>query len=690
MSSFKMFSRLFFVSVWLFFHVGTVNAMTCIKYDNVIKAFPVIFKGKVISTTTLEQPRNVEMGSIASMTAPGNLADKKLADLWVGKFQSTKFQVIESYKGDLGSEVEVFHQSESVMGTSYKDGETYLIFARKGKDGHVGTGNFCDPKYTLNELDKNDKQPLAFLQLQTFKAKAKEFESMIAHQPDRSDLYLEQAKFYEDYTDYSSAEKAYKIGIKKNFDHHRWQIEHEKIPEDSFDEYTWPENASYVSGYGRMLYHQEKYNEALTPLKAIASKESTRLYKAALVKLNKFNELKDSGLDFSGIEVEELDLSDRQLDGANFSKAKIRNLILHNTNLNNANFSGAAVGMDAKNSQFKNANFSDSNTGGDISASTFEQANFSNANWTFGHIKDTSFIGANFSKAKLTIYNEITNTDMSKANFEGAYVQRLIGVKIDGANLNHINTNNFHPYHSDFSSVDLSGYDLSNGDFRSINLRDAKLINSNLSGSDLTPWGEPADLRGADLTRANLTQTKLFFALYDCQTKFPEGFSAPMSYMIPVWNKCSTPRPDVSFTGLALSPNEKNWGGFLRLQRHGSPELKEVDLKGASFEGSNIGMISCNGCDLRGANFSNIEIIQLSLKECDLRGAKFQNIKLDPQSAFDKSDLRGADLSGIAFEVKKYAHGLYYQPNIKGSVYDDTTVWPKGFSPEEAGAIKAK
>lgn len=688
MSSFKKFSSLFFCAL-LFFYAGGANAMTCVKYANAVKAFPVIFKGKVISTNTLKQPRNVEMGSIGSMTAPGNLADKKLADLWIGKFQSTKFQVIESYKGNLASEVEVFHQSESMMGTSYKDGETYLIFARRDKDGRVATGNFCDPKYIFSESEKNDKQPRG-LQLQTFIAKAKEFDAMIANQHDRPDLYLEQAKFYEDYADYPSAEKAYKIGIKKNFDRHRWQIEHEKMPKDSFDEYTWPENVSYVSGYGRVLYLQEKYNEALTPLKAIATEEAARLYKAALVKLNKFNELKDSGLDFSGIEVEELDLSNKQLEGANFSKSKIGNLILHNTNLNKANFSDTQIGMDVKNSQFKNANFSDSKTGGDISESTFENANFSNANWTFGNIKDTSFLGANFSKAKLTIYNEITNTDMSKANFEGAYVQRLIGVKIDGANLNHINTNNFHPYHSDFSSVDLSGYDLSNGDFRSVNLRDAKLINSNLSGSDLTPWQEPADLRGTDLTKANLTHTKLFFALYDCQTKFPEGFSAPKNYMIPVWDKCSTPRPDISFAGLALSPSEKNWGGFMRLLRHGSPELKEVDLEGASFEGSNIGMISCKGCNLRGANFSNIDIIQLSFKESDLRGAKFQNIKLDPQSAFDKSDLRGADLSGIAFEVKKYAHGLYYQPNIKGSVYDDTTVWPKGFNPEEAGAIKDK
>ncbi|MFA7276673.1 MAG: pentapeptide repeat-containing protein [Pseudobdellovibrionaceae bacterium] len=687
MISLKKLSSLFFSALFLIY-TGGANAMTCMEYDNDIKAFPVIFKGKVISTTTLEQPRNVEMGSIASMTAPGNLADKKLADLWIGKFQFTKFQVIESYKGNLGSEVEIFHQSESMMGTSYKERETYLIFARRDKDGRVGIGNFCDPKYIFSELEKNDKQPLGFLQLQTFKAKAKEFEAMIANQHNRPDLYLEQAKFYEDYTDYPSAEKAYKIGIEKNFVRHCWQIEHEKAPKDSLDEYTWPENASYVEGYGRVLYLQEKYNEALTPLKAIATEEAARLYKAALVKLNKFNELKDSGLDFSGIEVKELDLSNRQLEGANLSKSKIQNLILHNTNLNNANFSGAEVDMDVKNAQFKNANFSDSKTSGDISNSTFENANFSNANWTFGHIKDASFLGANLSKAKLTIYNEITNTDMSKANFEGAYVQRLAGVKIEGANLNHINTNNFHSYHSEFSSVDLSGYNLSNGDFRSVNLKDAKLVGTNLSGADLSPWSEPADLRGVDLTKANLSQAKLFFALYDCQTKFPNGFSALKSYMIPMWDDCNSPRPDISFVGLELPPNEKNWGGFLRLQRHGSPELEKVDLEGVSFESSNIGMVSCKECNLRGVDFSNIDIIQLSFKESDLRGAKFQNIKLDPQSAFDKSDLRGADLSGIAFKEKKYGDRFYYQPSIKGSVYDDTTVWPKSFSPEKAGAVK--
>ncbi len=662
---------------------GNAIAMSCNKYDNDVKEYPVIFKGRVISTTTLKAPP-MEKLSKEGFT-------EETAGIWFGKSQSTKFQVIEGYKGGLGSEVEIFHQSESVVGVSYKDGETYIIFARKEKDGHIGTGN-CSPEYIVTELEKSDKPPLGFLQIETFKAKENEFKAMIENQPNRPDLYLDQANFYESYNDYPEAEKAYKRGIEKNFDSHRWQIEHDQIPKDSFDEYTWSENAAYVAGYGRMLYLQEKYNEALVPLKAVATEEAGLLYKAALVKLNKFNELKDSGLDFSGIEVNELDLSNRQLEEANFSKSKIRNLVLHNTNLNNANFSGAEIGMDIKNSQFKNANFSDSKTGGDISESTFENANFSNANWTFGHIKDTSFLGANLSNAKLTIYQEITNSDMSKANLEGAYVQRLTGVKIDGANLNHINTNNFHPYHSEFSSVDLSGYDLSGGDFRSADLKDAKLVGTNLSRADLTPWSEPTDLRGADLTKANLDQAKMFFALYDCRTKFPEGFSAPKSYLVPVWDKCNTPRPDISFAGLKLPPEEKKMTGFLKLRRRGSPELKDVNLEGASFVGSDIGLMWCIRCNLQGANFSNVNM-NLSFKESNLRGAKFQNVTLDPVSSFDKSDLRGADLSGIVFTEKKnddtYGDRYYYKPSIKGSLYDDTTIWPKDFDPVKAGAIKA-
>jgi uncharacterized protein YjbI with pentapeptide repeats len=680
----KLFSAGFFCAL-LFISAGGAKAMTCTVHDNNVKSFPIIFKGKVITTTTHETQQNIDMGSVASLFVPGN-SDMAI---WFGKPQSTKFHVLDRYKGNLEEEVEVFHQSESVIGTSYKEGETYIIFARQDKDGNPATGR-CDPLYIFSELQNSDKQSLGFLQLATFKAKTKEVNAMIARQPDRADLYMAQALFYEEYNDYPMAETAYKTGMEKNFKHLRWQIEHDRMPEDSLDAYTWPNNAPYVAGYGKMLFLQEKYNESLAPLKAAGTDESRHLYKTALIQLKKFTELKDEGLDFSGIDVKELDLSNTQLEGANFSNAKIRYLILHNTNLNKANFSNAQIDMDANNTQLNGANFSHAKIGGDIEKSSFKEADFSSSDWAFGHIKDTNFIAANFSNAKMTIYQEITNSDMSKANFEGAYVQRLTGVKIEGANLNHINIHGLRSYHSDFSSVDLSGYDLSKGDFRSANLRNARLIGTNLSDADLTPYSEPADLRGADLTKANLSRTKMFFALYDCQTKFPNGFSASKSYMIPVWDKCNTSKPDISFSGLTLPPAEKNLGGFLQLRRHGSPDLQGLDLEGARFDNSNIGMISCKGCNLQGSHFKNIEIMQLSLKECDLRQAKFQNIKLAPQSILNKCDLRGADMSGIGFIELQRGNKYYYQPSINNSLYDDTTRWPQGFDPIKAGAIKMK
>ena len=69
-------------------------------------------------------------------------------------------------------------------------------------------------------------------------------------------------------------------------------------------------------------------------------------------------------------------------------------------------------------------------------------------------------------------------------------------------------------YH-DLSGADLRGFNLSEVNFCGANLRGA-----NLSGANLYR----ADLIQADLTGANLTGTHLSGALFDENTKWPDGF----------------------------------------------------------------------------------------------------------------------------------------------------------------------
>ena len=55
---------------------------------------------------------------------------------------------------------------------------------------------------------------------------------------------------------------------------------------------------------------------------------------------------------------------------------------------------------------------------------------------------------------------------------------------------------------------------------KGMNLREADLLGANMYGADL----RAADLRGTNLYMANLYKADLNKALYDADTKWPEGF----------------------------------------------------------------------------------------------------------------------------------------------------------------------
>jgi len=97
----------------------------------------------------------------------------------------------------------------------------------------------------------------------------------------------------------------------------------------------------------------------------------------------------------------------------------------------------------------------------------------------------------------------ISHTDFSFADVRGAsfYWDSLIDVSFDGANL---------------EGADLAGTDLIRVSFRHANLRNALIGPSGL--------GFPSSVFGCDFTAANLEGTDLWAALYDEDTRFPDGF----------------------------------------------------------------------------------------------------------------------------------------------------------------------
>ncbi len=90
-----------------------------------------------------------------------------------------------------------------------------------------------------------------------------------------------------------------------------------------------------------------------------------------------------------------------------------------------------------------------------------------------------------------------------------------------------------------------------------------------------------------------------------------------------------------------------------------------ANLRNANFTYARMGG-DFSGADLRNANLTGAELIGATLVGADLRGAKLVNAQLQ-QADLSRAKLQGTD--------------------CRGAQYNETTEWPKGFSPKRHGAV---
>ena len=96
-------------------------------------------------------------------------------------------------------------------------------------------------------------------------------------------------------------------------------------------------------------------------------------------------------------------------------------------------------------------------------------------------------------------------------------VDSLIGADLSGKDLRWI-----YLQEANLAQANLQGANLKGTNLRNANLQGADLHGANLSRTNL----EEADLRGADLTGVqNLIPRQIAVAIYDKETKFPEGMT---------------------------------------------------------------------------------------------------------------------------------------------------------------------
>jgi uncharacterized protein YjbI with pentapeptide repeats len=201
-----------------------------------------------------------------------------------------------------------------------------------------------------------------------------------------------------------------------------------------------------------------------------------------------------NGKDLSNINLEGIDLSNRNLAAANW-----RGTILIRANLSYTNLSSAALeGADLR--------------GANLTASNLEGANLENSYLYRAVLCGCNLSGVNLQGAKmaLALYDSQTvwpeNYDYRncgavgpRANLAGAYLNtaNLRGADLQGANLRGAYLSGADLTGANLQEAALSGANLQGALLTGAYLRKAKLVNVEL---------QFADLRGADLTEAILEQ----------------------------------------------------------------------------------------------------------------------------------------------------------------------------------------
>jgi hypothetical protein len=107
-----------------------------------------------------------------------------------------------------------------------------------------------------------------------------------------------------------------------------------------------------------------------------------------------------------------------------------------------------------------------------------------------------------------------------------------------------------------------------------------------------------------------------------------------------------------------------------------SAYLQRATLRKAKITSADLTSAWMDDADLEGAILMFSNLAETRLPGANLKGAKFYDAKLK-KTRLQRADLRGADFGGATLEE------LY----LEGAVYDDSTVWPEGFSPPD-GAIR--
>jgi len=627
-----MIKQLIFKIIFMGFIIFSNGLFACSCWhpepEEYLKEENLIFFGKVTAIKNLETYTKKDHGIVVERFY---------------KDQAT-FKVIRFYKGEEQDYITVnYSRGDGVgCGWGFKEGQEVMVFAGGDQRKGYGTGMCSMIPYASAKNHGDSRFDSA---LEKYRLR----KSALLKKPQTTTSLREQIDLFVKYKDFYFAEKAYTNLLKKS-----------------------PKDLPALIGRAKLRYDLERYEEGLADYQTALTikhndKDARRGRIVSLVKLGRIKELGLSDIDFTGIDLNgyenTLTFAGAKLAGASFKNANLSGLNFSDANLRKADFSGARLNRcDFTGANLEGVNFDHLQEAYEVNFTNADlrQASFNNAYLRYSKFEGSQLDHVDFSHAKLEQNNSFENVVLDTVNFQNA---KLI-------------LNNFRSSH--WQGQDLSGAEIWGNDFR-----DAVLQNVNLSKavfqhrySDSDINTDIMDLRGTDLSEANLTEVIWGFALFDCKTKLPANLDISSLPFIPIWNTCE-----------GNPPKTKLLAGF---KRQKGPRLTKIEgqhSKWSNMDFSGYGFWTSKFDD---SDFSNTELKNIDIQGSSFTHTNFENALLEgcyfTRVDFKNSSFKNANLSNCRILDVDFREANFEGIKLLGATYDKKTIWPNGFDLSGSGA----
>ncbi len=127
--------------------------------------------------------------------------------------------------------------------------------------------------------------------------------------------------------------------------------------------------------------------------------------------------------------------------------------------------------------------------------------------------------------------------------------------------------------------------------------------------------------------------------------------------------------------------NAELWGVNLNNSTLTGANLQQAILPGANLQKVNFIGANLHKAQLVNANLSGANLISATLTQANFRTTNLQ------KTSFVASNLQGAIFCQANLSGATLTGAILVDAELEGAVYNEHTVWPEGFDPNDAGAI---